>query len=76
MSREDDKVVLGKLLVLTTEINEKVSRLVWRVDNLEDRLESLEKNESAGNFRQSLIDKALWGLVAAGVVYFLNGGLL
>lgn len=71
----DEKVVLGRLLAITTEINEKVSRLVWRVDDLEGRVEALEKTDASQELRRSLIDKGLWALVGLGVYAFVNGGI-
>ncbi len=39
-------MTLGKLLATCTQIDEKISRLIWRVDDLEKRVEMMEQDRS------------------------------
>lgn len=71
---EGAEVILGRLLAMTEEIKRSMDRLVFRQDNLEVRVESLEKSEAvrANSFASKVWDRALWASLAIGATLFLK----
>ncbi len=64
--------VIGHLEALHMEIKELKERTVWRLDNVENRVEALEKYRAAAEtprLADKLAEKLVWGVLGAvGVV--------
>lgn len=58
--------VLGHLESIQGEIRDLKSRVTFRVDNLEDRVEKLEREAAGSNVYMQVVEKLTWGLIVAG----------
>lgn len=67
----------GRILASLEEINRRLDRLedrtIYRLDNLEDRVEILEVAKASRKFSESAWDRAVWGFVGAGLVALCVG---
>lgn len=57
--------VVGHLEALRAEIKELKERVIWRLDNLEGRVETLEKSDNSQGLYIKIVEKALWGILGA-----------
>lgn len=60
--------VLGHLEGIRSELTDLKARTVWRLDDIEGRVESLERYRSVDErprLADKLADKVVWGLLAA-----------
>ena len=59
--------MLERLDSIKTELRELKERLVWRIDNLEGRVEELEKADAGLKPYAKIIERAVWALLVIGV---------
>ncbi len=74
---ESIDMTLGKLLATCTQIDGKVERLVFRLDDAEARIEKLEQFTARNGLWVTFVEKAIWGVLgAAGVIALKAAGLI
>jgi len=59
--------LLGLVEALRNDVSEMKTRHLWRLDDLEQRVETIEKADSAESFPRSVWHKAIWGVIGAGL---------
>ena len=64
--------VVGHLEALRSEIKELKERVIWRLDNLEARVESLEKSDNFQGLYIKIVEKGMWGVLGAAGVLLLR----
>lgn len=67
--------VVGYLEAMRSEIKELKDRAIWRLDNLEGRVESLEKSSADQGFARRFVDKLVWAIVGAGLLGITAGAV-
>lgn len=78
-SGESVPVILGRLLALTSEINDKLTRAIMNHDALELRVEALEKAEAVRSqgLEAKVVRSAVWAILAVvGVMILKTVGLV
>lgn len=61
--------LFGVMDVLRSELAEVKTRLVFRLDNLEQRVEALEIGKAASSVYTEVVKKAVWAVLgAAGII--------
>lgn len=65
MDRANTDYLLGQILERTASIDEKVTRLILRSDDIERRVEALEKAEASGMFQDKLVRAGIVAILAA-----------
>lgn len=69
---EINPMEFGRALAALDEINRRLdkleNRVVFRLDNLEDRVEKLEQARASRKFSESAWDRLVWGLIGAGLI--------
>ncbi len=70
-------MTLGKLLATCSQIDQKVERLVFRLDDAEQRIEKLEQFTARNGLWVTFVEKAIWGVLgAAGILALKSAGML
>ena len=57
--------LFGIMDVMRSELTEVKTRLVFRLDNLEQRVEALEVSKAAGSIYTEVVKKGLWAVLGA-----------
>lgn len=57
--------VIGHLEAIQRELKDLKERTVWRLDNLEGRVEKLEKADLGQSVYIKIVEKGMWGVLGA-----------
>lgn len=72
---EINPIEFGRLCQSVDDLKREMTvhnkRQEWRVDNLETRVEVLERSEAREEVPMKMLHKALWVLLGGGVMYLL-----
>lgn len=69
---ESVDMILGKLLATITQIDQKIDRLVWRLDELEKRVEAMENDRAKEAPIRAWVERLFIAAGAAGAAYFIG----
>ena len=62
--------VIGHLESLHKEIRELKERTIYRLDNLEDRVEIVEQEQASKKFLNDIVYKGILGLLTSALLFF------